>query len=209
MAIRSSRLGALCLLMTVLLLAACAGVDAGLKKAVVIKYVHVANVTQFQGSPDGVNQRLLAGVNPGSFWAVFDVCSIDVQGNSLAGMQYEAHRFVANAGTGTYGPHNPGPVNLSGTGTSSDSPPVVAAVQDAFAPGPASQFYPNGFYPGLKSRVVIFVKEAPAGYHGEAVTLRYNGEPEVAAIVQNAGGNTPAVIAFYPGKSTGIGSTCP
>jgi hypothetical protein len=197
-------------LLTVGLLQACAEVDTNLKKMVVIKYAHLANVSQFQAAADGDHQSLLVGVNPGSFWAIFDVCSIDVQGSSLAGMQYEASKFVADAGNDTYASSDPlGVVNVASVPMPSDSPPVRAALNDAFALGPTSQFFPKGFYPTLKSRIAIFVREAPVGYHGDAMVLRYNGQPDVAALVQNADGNSPAAIAFYPGKSAGIGSLCP
>lgn len=204
----------ICMLWLVLLmmglLQACAEVDTNLKKMVVIKYAHLANVSQFQGAADGVHQSLLVGVNPGSFWAIFDVCSIDIQGSSLTGMQYDASKFVADAGSGTYGSPDPlGVVNVASVTMSSDSAPVRAALTDAFVLGPTSQFFPKGFYPTLKSRIAIFVREAPPGYHGDAMVLRYNGQPDVAAQVQNADGNSPAAIAFYLGKSAGISSLCP
>jgi hypothetical protein len=184
-------------------------VDANLKKTVVIKYAHVANVRQFQGTTDGVSQSSLVGVNPGSFWAVFDVCSIDIQGINLTGMQYEARKFVAEAGTGTYGPSNPDTVNVASVPMSSESPQVRAALADAFSLGPVSQFFAKGFYPTLKWRIAIFVREAPVGYKGDTMSLRYNGQPDVAALVQNAGGNNPASLGFYLKSSSGIVSSCP
>jgi hypothetical protein len=211
MANRYRRIRTLCLVLsTLFLLQACAEVDANLKKMVVIKYAHLANVGQFQGAADGVHQSLLVGVNPGSFWAIFDVCSIDVQGSGLAGMQYDASKFVAEAGSGSYGPSDTlGVVNVASVPMPSESPPVRAALKDAFSLGPASQYFPKGFYPTLKSRIAIFVREAPVGYRGDAMGLRYNGQPDVAALVQNAGDNNPAAIPFYMGKSAIIASTCP
>lgn len=204
----------ICMLWVVLsimgLLQACAEVDTNLKKMVVIKYAHLANVSQFQAAADGDQQSLLVGVNPGSFWAIFDVCSIDVQGSSLTGMQYDASKFVAAAGNGMYGPSDPlGVVNVASVPMPSDSLPVRTALNDAFVLGPTSQFFPKGFYPALKSRIAIFVREAPLGYHGDAMVLRYNGQPDVAALVQNADGNNPAAIAFYLGKSAEISTLCP
>ena len=159
-------------LLTMGLLQACAEVDTNLKKMVVIKYAHLANVSQFQGVADGVHQSLLVGVNPGSFWAIFDVCSIDIQGSSLTGMQYDASKFVADAGSGTYGSPDPlGVVNVASVPMSSDSPPVRAALTDAFVLGPTSQFFPKGFYPTLKSRIAIFLREAPIGYHGHRLLI--------------------------------------
>lgn len=197
-------------LLTMGLLQGCAEADTNLKKMVVIKYAHLANVSQFQAVADGAHQSLLVGVNPGSFWAIFDVCSIDIQGSGLTGMQYEAGKFVADAGNGTYASSDPlGVVNVASVPMPSDSPMVRAALNDAFALGPTSQFFPKGFYLTLKSRIAIFVREAPVGYHGDAMVLRYNGQPDVAALVQNADGNNPAAIAFYPGKSAGISSLCP
>lgn len=210
MAIRPSRNSTLCIVASsMFLLQGCAEVDANLKKTVVIKYAHVANVSQFQGSPDGFNQRQVSGAMPGSFWAIFDVCSIDVQGSGLTEMKYEAGKFVADAGTGTYGPLDPGIVNFAGSGMSSDNPIVLATLRNAFGLAPASQSYPKGFYPSLKSRIAIFIKQAPPGYHGDAIILRYNGQPDVAAIVQNAGDNSPPAVPFYLPGSTPLRNPCP
>jgi hypothetical protein len=212
MTIRFLRFGAsLLVLSTMFLLQACADLDAGLKKAVVIKYAHIANVHQFQGSPDNGNRQwLIGGVAPGSFWAIFEVCSLDVQGSSLAGMQYDTRKFVADAGSGTYGPLDPGVVNAAGNALPSDNAQVLAALRSTFALGTDSQYFPRGFYPRLNSRIAIFVKAAPVGYHGEDLVLHYNGQPEVAAIVQNAGVDSHADIPFYLSGSSWLGkNACP
>lgn len=187
----------------------CAEIDANLKKAVTIKYAHVANVRMFQATIDN-SQRQLVGVTPGSFWALFDVCSIDVQGSTLTGFNYDVNRFVIDAGSAAYGAGTPGVINVSSVTHSSQSPVVLTAASSVFHLGPFAQYLPKQFYPNLRYRVAIFVRDNPSGYHGETMTLRYDGQPQVAALVQNVASNNPAFIDFYnPSSSPGIASACP
>ncbi|WP_426193899.1 hypothetical protein [Massilia sp. DWR3-1-1] len=195
------------------LLSGCAELDANLKKAVAIKYQHVANVRSFQASVNNT-QRQLGGVNPGSFWALFDICSIDVQGSSLAGFNYDANRFFVEAGNARYDIGTPDTINVSSEPMSSQTPLVVQAARGAFQLGPPSQFFPRQFFPTLRYRIAIFVRENPPGYRGDFLTLGYDGQPQVAALVQLApqrpdGPVRPAAIDFYlPGATAPIASTC-
>jgi len=179
--------------------------DQNLKKAVVMKYVHLANVGSFQNQ-----SSQFQGVNNGSFWALFDICTLDIQGSSLTGFNYDSAKFFIDAGTATYGSTTPGNVNSTLGVKSSQDLQVLNAVSQTFSLNPATQFFPKQFYPGLKYRIAIFVKENPAGYQGDAMTLKYNGQPEVAALVQGVSPGNPAFIPFYnPGATPQIVSTCP
>lgn len=183
--------------------------DDNLKKTIVMKYVHVANVHSFQ-TQVGPSQALLVGVANGSFWAIFDVCTLDIQGSALSGFNYDAGKFFIDAGSANYGPGNPGNINVASVVMSSQSSQVLDAARDAFSLNPATQFFPKQFYPNLKYRIAIFVKENPAGYMGDMMTLKYAGQPEVAALVQGVSSGNPASIAFYnAGVSPAIVGTCP
>lgn len=190
------------------LLQGCAEIDAGLQRAVTIKYAHVANVRMFQATIDN-SERQLAGVDNGSFWALFDVCSVDVQGSSLTGFTYHVDHFFIDAGSASYGAGNPGVVNVSSVTQSSQSALVLDAASRSFQLGPRTQFLPKQFYPNLRYRIALFVRERPAGYQGEVMTLRYNGQPQVAALVQNVGSLTPQFRDFYqPRASPPISGAC-
>jgi hypothetical protein len=207
---RHSRISTLCLaLLAAPLLQSCAEISANVSKAVAMKYVHVANVKMIQVQIGG-SQSQLVGVDNGSFWAVFDICSIDVQGSALTGFSYNANSFFIDAGTVKYGVATPGVVNVSSVPLSSQSPQVTSAVHDAFGLSPSTQFFPKQFYPNLKYRIAIFVKENPTGYVGDTMTLQYDGQPQVAALVQNVASTNPDFRPFYNhGVSPQIVGTCP
>lgn len=187
----------------------CAELDAGLKKAVVIKYAHVANVRSFQATVNGT-ERLLVGVNPGSVWAIFDICSIDVQGNTLTGFNYNTDKFIIDAGGASYGVGTPGTINVASVPMSSQSADVATALRNGFQLGPATQFLPKQFYPRLNYRIAIFVRDNPPGYTGGVMALRYDGEPQVAAVVQSVASSNPSMRDFYLNSaSPPIVSACP
>ncbi|MER2514196.1 MAG: hypothetical protein ABTQ25_17570 [Nitrosomonas ureae] len=183
--------------------------DDNLKKAIAMKYVHVANVKSFQ-TQVGASQSQLVGVTNGSFWAIFDVCTLDIQGSALTDFNYDASKFFIDGGSANYGAGNPGNVNVASVVMSSQSSQVLDAVHNAFSLSPVTQFFPKQFYPNLKYRIAIFVKENPAGYTGDVMTLKYDGQPQVAALVQSVSPGNPAFRDFYnAGVSPAIIGTCP
>lgn len=204
------RIAAFCMLLSCLpLLHGCAEIDANLKKAVAMKYAHVANVNMFQAQV-GAGERQFVGVENGSFWAIFDICTLDVQGGSLSGFSYDANRFYVEAAGNRYGASNPGTVNVAGVPMSSQSAMVVDGASDAFKLSPITQFFPKQFYPNLRYRIAVFVRAHPNGYHGEIMNLQYDGQPQVAALVQNVGMPNPVQYPFYlPSSTPPIASTCP
>lgn len=173
-----------------------------------MKYAHAANVKSFQG---GAQNAQYVGVQDGSFWAIFDVCTLDVQGSALgSGFPYNAGKFYVASGPGNYGPSNPGNVNAGGVALSSQSPQVLSAVHSSFALSPTPQTFPKQFYPNLRYRIAVFVKEWPAGYRGEPMTLRYDGQPQITAVVQDVTPENPAFVPFYNSLGgPGIVGKCP
>src|SRR5215218_104243 len=114
---RTLPIGKVCLIMlTVLLAQSCSdqanqGIDENAKKLVIMKYSHIANVRSFQATI-GASAAQLVGVDNGSFWAVFEICSLDVQGSTLTGINYDAGKFFIDTGSATYGSATPGNVNV-------------------------------------------------------------------------------------------------
>lgn len=179
--------------------------DDNLKKAIVMKYVHVANVKGFQAEAG-----TLVGVTHGSFWAIFEVCTLDIQGSALTGFSYDASKFFIDGGSANYGAGNPGNVIVASDVRSSQSYQVLDAAHNAFSLSPTTQFFSKQFYPNLKYRIAIFVKENPAGYTGDAMALKYDGQPQVAALVQDVSPRNPSFRDFYnPGASPAIVAACP
>jgi hypothetical protein len=184
----------------------CTEVDQNLKKAVWIKYVHVANVTRIQ--PNDGNSLSYSGVNNGSFWAVFEVCSIDVQGSALTGFNYNTTKFAIPWGTTEIGKGTPGLVGRSDAKAfPSPGPEVDSAVRTALETGASAQYLPKQLYLKPGFRFAILLNTYPNGYQGDAMDLKYLGQPEVAAVVQNVGQEKPQQVDFYNrGVSPAIGS---
>jgi len=203
-------------LLTAAVLQSCTGpnpeLDENLKKAVFMKYTHVANVVSFQSG--GFQYR---GVNNGAFFAVFDVCSINITGSGITSFNYDTSRFFIDAGTGgSYGFTVPNYPNIALVGRSDAqafkafTPEIVDAAKNAFALSPPVQAFPKQFYPVLKYRIAIFVNDNPAGYIGDSMTLKYDGQPQAAVSVENVSpGNPPSVPFYNPGATAPIVGTCP
>lgn len=163
-----------------------------LSRLVWIKYAHVANVHMLQ--PYGRSVQLFAA-DQGGFWAIFDICSIDVQGSAIKSFNYNANNFYVEMGNDKYGPMNSGLVGYAdATAANSNDAKVVSDVYDALQLSPSTQSFPKGLYPGLSYRIAVFVKEWPKGYHGEALGLNYDNHP---VITQNIYADNPQFIPFY------------
>ena len=178
-----------------------------------MKYAHAANVKDMQTS-----EGYLFPVS-GGFWAVFDICSLDIQGSALQGFAYDARNFYVEEGGTQYGPKNAGQVGISGAGPrSSTDVSIVSAVSAALRLSPTSQFFPKhppreglATYPRFNYRIAIYLKEAPPTYRGGMLTLNYAGDPNLGvAVVQNVGNDSPRFVDFYnPGATYAIESNCP
>lgn len=151
-------------------------VDQNLRKLVVIQYAHVANVRQIRGSSGGNNVQIDPRKRNG-FWAVFNLCSLDVQGADLPRFDYNAGNLYIHEGAAKFGAMNPGTVLMtSATYGALDSrvrTPVVQEVQV----GQEIQAFPKALYPSLNYRVAIFVDGAPQEYRGGSMTLKYANHP--------------------------------
>jgi hypothetical protein len=186
--------------------------DENLKKAVFMKYTHVANVKSFQNG--GFQYQ---GVTNGSFFALFDVCSINITGSGITSLNYDTSKFFIDAGSGgLYGFTVPGYAGSAIVGRSDAqafgafTPEIVNAANNAFSLSPPTQVFPKQFYPTLKYRIAIFVKDNPAGYLGDSMTLKYAGQPQAAVSVENVSPGNPAFVPFYgPGSTAQIVGTCP
>lgn len=196
------------ILSTTLLFHGCASIQQNAPKMVWIKYAHLANVRSFQPQPGSFQY---AAASSDGFWAVFELCSIDVQGSALNGFNYDAAKFLVPWGSTKIDASTPGTVGRSdAVGLPMPNPQVNAVVQAAFGKGPSAQFLPKKFYPNIGYRFAIFFNSYPAGYLGEPMTLQYDGQPQVAAVVQNVASNNPQFIPFYNHTiSPAITSTCP
>jgi hypothetical protein len=177
-----------------------------LSKLVWMKYAHVANVREMD-APSPTGTAKLVGTDPGAFWAVFDICSLDVQGSAMTSFNYDAANFYVDGGTVSYGPMNPGMVNAASVPRSSSDPQVQSMVHQALKLSPSPQTFAKQLYPTLRYRIAVFVKENPSGYQGGSLTLKYGGHPTT---VQDISPGNPDVRSFFQYQaSPPIVSTCP
>lgn len=210
----SRSVSAFCLVLaTALSLQGCADLfpefDQNFRKAVVMKYVHVANVRQFQPRNEGTQYQ---GVVDGSFWAVFSICSLDIQGSALTGFSYDASKFFIEAPSGTRYPILDGTKDVGTSAASAmTSQDAQGAASDAFLLSPTPQYFPKQSYPNLGYRIAIFVREQPIDYRGESMTLKYDGQPQVAALVQNVSSDQPSFVSFLNSSGSSLPTTvsCP
>lgn len=181
--------------------------DDTLSKLVWMKYSHVANLKELDvRGPQGTTR--IAPVEPSGFWAVFDVCSLDVQGSALTGFNYVAANFFVDGGTVQYGSMNPGTVNTGfGGPRSALDPQVQGMMRDALALGPPTQFFPKQFYPNLRYRIAIFVSSNPPGYQGGTLTLKYAGHPTEVQDISPANPDFRPFFSYIASPS--IAGNCP
>lgn len=181
-------------------------VDENLSKLVWMKYAHVANIREMD-APSPTGTLKLAATGSGGFWAVFDICSLDVQGSALTGFNYNAGNFYVDGGTVSYGTMNPGTVNAGGVARSALDPQVQGMVHQALKLSPSTQYFPKQLYPTLRYRIAVFVNENPPGYQGDTLTLKYSGHPTT---VQNVSPGNPDYRPFFHySSSPAIVGTCP
>jgi hypothetical protein len=213
MKVSRKALSLLTALVVVLLLQSCASIQQNAPKVVWFKIAHLARVHMIQPGPSNpAGNFQYDAANSDGFWAVFEVCSIDVQGSALTnGFDYNSGNFAIPWVTGEIGGSSPGIVSRSDAkGLPMPNPEVFAAVSIALESGPGSLHLAKGTYIKPGYRFAIFVDKWPVGYMGEAMNLHYNGQPEVAGVVQNFSVNKPQEIPFYNnGVSPGIPSNCP
>jgi hypothetical protein len=187
----------------------CKPLDQSLRQVVEFQYDHVANAEQihFGKPPSGLS---VAGsfVSPtdGGFWAIFNLCSLDVQGKELASFKYDVANFFVEYGKSEFGPLQPFAVRYGAStslNSAADTPKVIDAIANETQLGPSTQVFPHGFYPSLRYRVAVLIPGSLERYGGEQLTLRYHGQPSIVL----GRGQRPAHIPFA-GPDASISSDC-
>jgi hypothetical protein len=183
----------------------CPDLDAPLQNVVVFQYDHVANVDLIRFDRDLVTTsgtQSGARAISGGFWAVFVICSLDVQGNAFKErpFDYDVANFVVEHNGRTYGALEAFTLNAGGTTwpAPGDTQKAANAVAGVVQIGPSTQKFPRGFYPSLNYRIAILVKDRPPNYSGEQLTLRYVNQPSI----MQGRGQRPATL-FEFGRSIG------
>jgi hypothetical protein len=185
--------------------------DTGLKNAVVFQYDHVANVHEIR-FPNKVEISGTFGLNSvspveGGFWAVFVLCSLDVQGKEIQTFNYDASKFFVEYEGQSYGPLQPFKVRYEAStslNSPTDTPKVAAAIANELQLGPSTQPFPRGFYPSLNYRIAILIPQALQTYRGEQLTLTYTGQP---SIVQGRG-HSPTDVPVFGSGSGSVSGIC-
>lgn len=186
----------------------CSDPEAGarLRQLVWMKYIHVANVTELEASgPTGTVR--LGPVDRTGFWAVFDICSLDVQGSDVTVFKYDTRNFYVDAGTVSYGLMNPGMVRTSFTSGALGSfdPQVRPLVHKALDLSPEAEDFPRQYYPTLHYRIAVFVNERPPR-ESWPLALKYANHPVTMQDISQA---PPQERALHNAASPDIVGSCP
>jgi hypothetical protein len=176
----------------------CPDVDRNLKNVVIFHYEHVANVREIHfARPLQTSNGALNFVQPldqspsreSAFWAVFVICSLDVEGTAITTFQYDTANFVVEYGDKTY--TQPLKIYTLREQQSSISAPnpgelsnFASAINSVVQLGPDRQSFPPNFHTSLNYRVAILIPEELPFYAGEQLTLKYIGQP---SLVQGSG----------------------
>lgn len=191
--------GLVCLALT--RCSSCPDLDAPLQNAVVFQYDHVANVDLISFNRNLVTTSGThsgARAISGGFWAVFVICSLDVQGNAFKerAFDYNVANFVVEHNGRTYGALEAFTLNAGGTTwpTVADTQKAADAVADVVQiPLSGRQKFPRAFYPSLNYRIAILIKDRPPNYSGEQLTLKYVNQP---SIMQGRGQRPATLFEF-------------
>ena len=175
-------------------------VDDALKKVVIFHYDHVANMDRINFTrPVQIDKfyptNLMTPFQEGGFWAIFVICSMDVEGREIQKFNYNISNFFVEYEGKNYGiALQPYTVNIGGRPNNNENTPQVnAAIVSQLQGGPSTQYFPHGFYPSLNYRIAILIPHRLQAYRGEQLTLRYSGQPSIVSIVVG-GGNAPNPI---------------
>lgn len=193
------------------LLTGCRGVDIDLKKVVEFEYDHVANIqstirfgTAVPLSPPLTSTNQVISKWLGEFWAVFVICSLDVQGADITSFTYDRANFYVDYGGKTYGVLQP--FSLI-TKTEDDIGPrdtsvIESAIFSTIGLGPSTQVFGPGLSPSLNYRIAIYVSDSTAA--DKRLTLRYRGQPSIL----RARGQNPATLPGYTSGSPPLPGSC-
>jgi hypothetical protein len=194
-----------------LALAACAGPKP--RAVAVLHYQHVANAHEIRfTNPIPLSAALyrvgyLSPVDSQGFWAIFVVCSADVNGRAQRGFHYSVNNFRVSHEGREFGGLPPfslryqRQVDLNNAG---DTMPILDAIAAEIQEGPPELVFQSGYYPELNYRFAIFVPKALANYTGEQLTLTYKGQPAILA----GNGKPPSDLHAVGGTAAGVAAAC-
>jgi hypothetical protein len=168
-------------------------------------YVHVANVYQLATADGALSPQ---GQDDRGFWAVFDICSIDIQGMNLKGFTLDVQDFYVAVGDQRYDADRPYRVlSTFNSDVDAKDEPIRRFIAERLGLAPEQQYFPKESYPTLAYRLVVAIPEWPQGYLGKSMTLG-NSDPETTLI--NVSEGSPREWQQYDQYSSGpLTSTCP
>lgn len=196
---------------TLLVIVGCQSVDTDLKKTVELQYDHVVNIQntiQFETtvplSPPLTPTNQVISKWLGGFWAVFVICSLDVQGTEIESFTYDRTNFYVEYGGKTYGALQP--FSLITTAEDDIGPGETSVIENAIfstiGSGPSTQVFGPGFSASLNYRIAIYIA-APTAID-KVLTLHYKGQPSIL----RGRGKSPADLPGYVSGSPPLPGTC-
>ena len=194
-----------------LVMMGCQSVGIDSKKVVVFHYDHVANIQntiQFETtvplSPPLTPTNQVIPKWLGGFWAVFMICSLDVQGTEIESFTYDRTNFYVEYGKKSYGALQP--FSLITTAEDDIGPRDTSLIENAIlstiGSGPNTQVFGRGLHPSLNYRTAIFISDPTAA--DKEVTLRYKGHPSILRGL----GDSPADLPGYVSGSPPLPGAC-
>lgn len=189
----------------------CQSGESDLKKQVELQYDHVANIqstirfqTAIPLSPPltPTNQVITRWL--GSFWAVFVLCNLDVQGTDRESFTYDRSKFSVQYGGKTYGalqPYSVITVMEDDIGPQ-DTSVIESAILNTIGLGPSMQGFGPGLHQSLNYRIAIFISDSIAV--DKVLTLHYSGQP----LMLRGRGHRPATLPGYLPDSPPLPGSC-
>jgi len=161
-------------------------------------YVHVANVYQLMTADGALSPQ---GAGDRGFWAVFDICSLDMQGMNLKGFTFDAHDFYITVGNQRYEASRPYRVltTFAGDADAADGH-IHHLIAHNLGLAPEQQYFPKETYPVLAYRLAIAIPEWPDGYLGGSLTLKHS-DPQT--MLDNVSDGQPLQWQQYDRASSG------
>jgi len=182
------------------LLAGCVGHHLSRDRHQVVRmtYVHVANIYQLVTTDGALSPQ---GTDDRGFWAVFDICSLDMQGMNLKGFTYDAQDFYVVVANQRYEASRPYRVltTFDGDVDATDGH-IHHLLARELGLAPDQQYFPKEPYPVLAYRLAIAIPEWPDGYSGGSLVLKHT-DPQT--VLSNVSGGQPRQWQQYDRASIG------
>lgn len=182
------------------------------RKVVEFQYDHVANIqstirfaTPVPLSPPVTSTRQVITKWPNEFWAIFVICSLDVQGPDLESFTYDRTNFYVEYERKSYGVLQQ-PFSVITETEDEIGPQDTSAIQSAIfttiGVGPSTQIFSHGLSLSLNYRIAIYISDPEAA--NKVLPLRYTGHP---AILRGRG-HPPTSFPGYTPDSPPLPGTC-